>query len=477
MVHDAGGPLALHACDLLLIPETPTLIDTFKTAINALHPSGGTVLAAVSGGADSMALMHLLHRAGVPCAVACFDHQTRQGASAEDLRFVAEAAQALGLPFHPGGANIAALAAASGESFEMAARRARYTFLLDTARSHGYTAIATGHHADDQAETILLRLLRGSSPAGLAGIPPEREESGICIIRPLLEIARAEIRIWLLSEKIAWREDVTNAETDALRNRVRHELLPLLARDFNPGITAALKRLSTLQRMDTTLLDKLATSAQTEIDPGTGRVARAAFRALDPALQFRCLSDRIRDAGGDSHFDIVSRAVAFIADGPAGKRIDLGNGMALFLSAEHALFCTMSAGNPRDEIRLPIPGAASGLGGHFAARRLDALPPEPLAAYCHAGRQVFDADSIADAFLIRHRRDGDRIRPLGMDGTRKLKDLFNDRGLTRPERDQQLVVESGGEIIWVPGHTVSRQAAVTKDTRRYVELTIGEMIG
>jgi len=125
-----------------------------------------------------------------------------------------------------------------------------------------------------------------------------------------------------------------------------------------------------------------------------------------------------------------------------------------------------------DVIYLGLPGTAAAFGKRFEARGLDALPQEPLATYCHAGRQVFDADVIAKAFLIRHRREGDHIRPLGMEGTRKLKDLFNDRGLTRPERDQQLVVESGGAILWIPGHTVSREAAVTQNTRRFVELIV-----
>ena len=453
-----------------------TLLDTFKKTIHALHPSGGPVLAAVSGGADSMALMHLLHRAGVPCAVACFDHQTRRGESAEDGRFVAEAAGKLGLPVHLGGADIAALATASGESFEMAARRARYAFLIDTAHTHGYAAIATGHHSDDQAETVLLRLLRGSSPSGLAGIPAQREEKGIFIIRPLLELSRIELRAWLEAEDISWREDVTNAETDVLRNRVRHDLLPLLARDFNPGVKESLKRLATLQRLDDALLELLARQAWQPCEEETGRVVRAAFRTLDPALQFRALTSRIRRAGAEADFETLARAVMFIVDGTAGKQIDLGNGIALFLSGEHAVFGPLAAEVHVHEVRLSVPGMATAFGRPFEAHGLEVPPPEPLTEYCHAGRQVFDADALGEAFVIRHRRPGDRIRALGMNGTRKLKDLFNDRGLTRPERDQQLVVESGGEIIWIPGHAVSREAAVTGSTRSYVELTIGEWV-
>ncbi len=449
-----------------------TLIDTFKKSISELHSGGGPVLAAVSGGADSIALMHLLHRTVVPCGVAYFDHQTRQGESAKDGRFVAEAARALGLKFYLGGENVAALAEASGESFEMAARRARYAFLVGTAQTHGYTAIATGHHADDQAETVLLRLLRGASPAGLGGIPSRREEGGILVIRPLLDVTRVELRAWLEREGISWREDATNAETDALRNRVRHELPPLLARDFNPAIQEALNRLATLQRMDSALLARLAAAALYEIEDETGRIARAAFRALDPALQFRCLTDRIRRATAEADFETVSRAAAFIADGPAGKQIDLGNGVALYLSAEHAVLAPLVLEEDADEIHLTIPGTASGSGRAFEARWLDALPQGPLADYCHDGRQVFDGDALADTFVIRRRRAGDSIRPLGMEGTRKLKDVFNDQGLTRPERERQLVVESGGRIVWIPGHTVSRDAAVTEYTRRYVELCI-----
>ena len=449
-----------------------TLIDTVKQSIAELHDGGGTVLAAVSGGADSMALIHLLHRAEVPCAIAYFDHHTRQGESTEDGRFVAVAARSLVLPFHLGGGDIAANAAASGESFEMAARRARYAFLLDTARAHGYSTIATGHHADDQAETVLLRLLRGSSPAGLAGIPPRREEGGIQIIRPLLDITRGEIRAWLMTENIPWREDATNAETDALRNRVRHELLPLLVRDFNPGIQEALKRLATLQRQDGALLDRLAAAARDEMADESGRLIRAVFRSLDPALQFRCMTDQIRRAAADANFETVSRAVVFVAEGPAGKQIDLGNGVALYLSAEHAVFAPLAMEEPADEIHLTIPGVATGFDTRFEARRPDALPPGPLADHCHAGRQIFDGDALGDTFVIRRRSAGDRFRPLGMEGTRKLKDVFNDQGLTRPERDRQLVVESGGRIVWIPGHTVSRDAAVTEHTRRYVELCI-----
>lgn len=448
------------------------LIDTFKKTLADLHPPGGPVLAAVSGGADSMALLHLLHRAGVPCGVAYFDHQTRQGASAEDGRFVASVAQALGLVFHLGGANVASLAAARGESFEMAARRARYAFLMETARAHGYTAMATGHHGDDQAETVLLRLLRGSSPAGLAGIAPQRAEGGGAIIRPMLDLSREEITAWLRAEGIEWREDASNRDTDVLRNRVRHELLPLLARDFNPGIAGALNRLGQLQRMDNALLESLEDTARSACESGPDRVDRAAFRAIDPALQFRCMARWVRQTGGEPDFDGVSRAVEFVLQGMSGNQIDLGRGAALYLGGDHAVFAPLAVAVEGEELIVPVPGEARGFGKYFQVRLLDSPPEVPMSAYCHDGRQVFDGAALAGVITIRRWRAGDRIRPLGMAGSRKLKAVYNDLGLSAPDRARQMVVESGGRIIWIPGYAVAGAAAVTEGTTRYVELRI-----
>lgn len=440
--------------------------------IAQLLPEGGPVLAAVSGGADSMALLHLIHRTGNPCGVAYFDHQTRQGASAADGEFVAEVAESLGLPFYAGGGDIAALAAQRGESFEMAARHARYAFLIETARTHGFTAVATGHHGDDQAETVLLRLLRGSSPSGLGGIPPRRVEGGVPIIRPLLTVFRDELRTWLASEALAWREDATNAEIDLLRNRVRHELLPGLARDFNPAIAAALSRLAWLQRQDESLLEPLVEVARTACEDGPGRVLRNPFRDLPVALQFRCMVHWIRSAGGRPDFDVVSRAVAFALKDSSGSQTDLGNGVALYLGGEHVVIAPRDLPEEREILVLPVPGVARGFGWIFRAELRDVLPAEPLAAYCNPGRQIFDADAVAGDILIRRRREGDRIQPLGMSGTKKLKAIYGELGLTRPERGRQIVVEHGDRILWVPGYGVSRDGAVTGATRRYVELIL-----
>lgn len=450
------------------------LLNSMKQTLAAHEMLAGhpRLLVAVSGGADSMALLHLLHRARLAAGVAHFDHQTRNGDSALDAQFTAEAARELGLPFFATNRPIEVLASESGESFEMVARRERYAFLIATAHENGFEAVATGHQADDQAETVLMRLIRGASPTGLAGIPPVREEQGVRFIRPLLDSTREDIVHWLGAEGIAWREDASNGDRRFARNRIRRDLLPLLARDYNPAVSAALNRLARLQRMDERLLDRLSEDALNRCRDAGKRLLRPGFRALDPALQHRAMAACIREAGGEATWECVARAVDFARGGGAGKQVDLGNGVALFAAADHCVFAPVFAPVECRDLILPIPGDARGFGKTFRCRHLDGLPDEPLSRYCHAGRQVFAGSALEKELAIRQRYEGDHFRPMGMAGTRKLKDVFNSLGLTRPERDRQLLVTSGGAVIWIVGHAISQNVAVTEGSQNLIEITV-----
>jgi len=442
-------------------------------SVRTMLLGGQRALVAVSGGADSMALLHMLHREGLAGAVAHFDHQTRNGASAEDAAFVARAAEALGLPCFTESQPVEAMASARKESFEMVAREVRYAFLKGTAKANGLKVIATGHHADDQAETILLRIIRGTSPAGLAGIPPLRDTDGVRIIRPLLDCPRAHIIAWLEAEGIAWREDASNDDGRFERNRVRHELLPMLAREFNPNIADALRRLAHLQQMDKDMLHRLAGEALTQCLDPEGRLKRGPFSMLDPALQHRCMHACIHRAGGDASWECVTRAVESFLHLDAGRQVDLGNKISLFIATDYGVFGPQPKADEADRsLALDVPGEALGFGKRISLRVLEKLPEEPLSTYCNAGRQVFDARAVSGGVTIRRRRKGDRFQPLGMDGTKKIKAVYNELGLTRPERALHLIVESGGQIIWIPGHTVSQNAAVNDATTRFVELCL-----
>lgn len=454
------------------VPES--LVSRVTRALReACHSTAnGTVLVAASGGADSMALLHLLHRGGVTVAVAHFDHQTRGGTSTAEGEFVAQVAADLGVVVHRGAADVYHEAAASNESFEMVARRLRYAFLVETAQAAGYDALVTGHHADDQAETVLMRALRGTSPTGLAGIQAAGTMSGVPLVRPLLAIRRAELEAWLRGEGLGWMEDASNQVEDVVRNRVRHQLMPLLARDYNPRVVEALNRLATIQQRESALLARLAEEAQRKCVDAAG-IVRATFSELEEALQFRVMTACIQEAGGAATADTVGRAVASMGQGDTGKKLDVGNRVVLRLSRSHGVLEGDTRSPEKGQVwELAIPGDVMVEGATVRCRVLDAPPEEPLKRYCSPTRQVFDGGALRGRLTLRNRRPGDRFPPLGMSGTKKLKDYFNELGLSRAERERQLLVLCEDQILWVVGHGISRIAAVTADTESWIELNV-----
>jgi len=265
--------------------------------------AGDVVVAAVSGGADSTALLQLLaalrEELRLKIHVAHFNHLLREDADV-DAAFVADMARALGLTFHQGSGDPRAHVGA-GRSLEDAARRLRYAFLTAVARAEGAHAIATGHTLDDQAETVLMRLLRGAGPWGLSGIPPVRTHAGLRLIRPLLEVPRTEVEASLRAAGLSWREDATNRDHAMLRNRVRGVLLPSLA-GYNPHVRRTLARLAEVMRDETLALDVLAARRVNAVLSGRGatvRIALEPFARLPAALQRRALREAVRRCRGN----------------------------------------------------------------------------------------------------------------------------------------------------------------------------------
>lgn len=447
-----------------------------------LAPGSGTILAAVSGGADSLCLLRTLLDLGYACAVFHLDHCVRDTACREDAAFVRDVTAEWGLPFHGCTRDIPAEALAGGYTLEEAGRIVRYDEAVAIARAQGYAAIATGHHADDQAETVLMRLVRGTGVQGLGGIPPARavvspepdDAPPVLLVRPLIDCTRADIQAALKARGIAWQHDATNDGRQALRNRIRHDLLPALRRDYNPEIEAALVRLAEAARADNALLAQLANEAGQACMPTPGQIDRVAFGALDLALQRRVIAGYFEGFGIEGSFDRIETARLLIAEGATGAAYAV-DGCLLYNNRAVTEVGPENAPDPYlPPMPLTIPGETRIHGRAYRTRLRPAADIGDPRQYCAPARQVFDAEAFMGDAAVRGRLEGDRFQPLGMQGEKKLKDWFIDRGLTRAQRAAQHLVVVDDAVVWVVGHAIDARAAVTPATRRVVEIEVVE---
>ena len=452
--------------------DSRTFLDRVRATIaehQMLSPDD-RVLVGVSGGPDSMALFHALIALGYDAVAAHLDHSTRDGASAEDAAFVQSQSLMLDRSFFSERIDVTERAQSSNDSFEATARRMRYEFFARAAAEHACVAIATGHHADDQAETVLLRLLRGASPEGLGGIPPVRPLDGLRVIRPMIDCTRAEVMAYLSEAGFAFREDVTNADASIPRNRVRHELLPLLKRDFNPRVSGALVRLAGMARDDNRVLELEAERFARESMTAQS-IDRRVFSNGFASLQRRVIVAFAHMLGVSMPFERVEAVREFVARGKTGTRIELGDGVTIVNTRD-----TTSRYEAPDAtavpVTIPVPGHAAAMGRRFEIVIKNTAPAEPLREYCTPQRQVFDADAMGTSLIVRSRRPGDRFTPLGMTGERKVQDYFVDLGVPKNERDHVPIVETEGRIVWIVGGAMDAHFALTETTRAFVEMEV-----
>jgi tRNA(Ile)-lysidine synthase len=442
------------------------------------------VLAAVSGGPDSMALLHVLRELDGAqelrlAGVAHFNHQLREDADDHE-RFVHDAARSLALSFASDRGDVRAIARHERTSIELAARRERHAFLERARVSLGADLVATGHTADDLAETFLLRLTRGAGPRGLSAIHPRSGET----IRPLLTCRRPELIEWLThraggpGKPPAFVEDRTNRDVAIPRNRVRHELLPLLADRFNPSIVKILAAEASLQQDLWAWLEE-ANAAFTET-PGVLSLSRLClasppFRRLVVWQALKAASGG-REIGAD-HVSLVIRLIEEDA-GSDGKTLDLPgqrvqriNGRVVLTSREAGLDSEGSQASPDYRYPLSIPGRVLvPHAGLCVSAEVVAMPGERDGC-ATAGRGVevrVRSDVIVGTLAVRNRRPGDRYRPVGLNGSKKLQDLFVDVKVPRAERDHiPVVVDETDRIVWVAGYGIDEAFQVT-DTSQHV---------
>jgi tRNA(Ile)-lysidine synthase len=385
------------------------------------------------------------------------------------------------LTFEVGREDVGRAAREAGRSIEDMARQLRYGFLQAAADRVGASAIATGHTLDDQAETFLLRLVRGAGLQGLSGIRPRAGR----VIRPLIEIPRADLRAYSESQGLQWREDATNRDLSIPRNRVRHELIPYLAREFNADITHVLARDAALARADADQLHREAIDLTSTIvlssKGGKTEIDAAALRSLPPALSSRIAFEALTKSsqGRFVGFDQVD-AMLRLAEAPDGTVIDLPGQRATRAGKLVILGPPISRVRSDDSgavnsfrVPLSIPGEVTLDNQEWtvSADRLESLDRSGRFGPARGVEVVIAADPAALPLAVRFRQRGDRFRPLGMNRGKKLQDFLVDRKIPREIRDSlPLVVDRDDRIVWVVGESVSEDFRVTEPARGVILL-------
>jgi tRNA(Ile)-lysidine synthase len=446
---------------------------------------GNGVLAAVSGGPDSVALLHLLYRLrgelGLRLEVAHLQHGIRGEEARQDARFVAEMAERLALRFHLREVDLPRVKAEKGRgNLEAMAREERYGFFAELAQEHGLLKVALAHTRDDQAETLLLRLLRGSGRRGLAGMPPVRclireRTSGPWLIRPLIESSRKEILSYLMEHGLLYQSDRTNFDPGLLRNWVRLVLLPQLEEKAGPRLAEGLARVAEILRDEEEILDRTSRERLQRVLSGE-KLLCALLLEEEKAMQRRLIRLWLEAHLGDLRgigFHHVEDVLRFIAKGrpqgvfslPKGWRFVKQYG-SLRLERKKTKRKTVSY-----SYVLPLHGELiiSEAGMKIRATRgpvsFTARPQNDLEA-------IFDLARLPETLTVRNFHPGDRFQPLGMRGHKKVKDLFIERKVPLSLRRTLPLLLAGGEILWIPCCGRSDVAKVRAETTEVLKVSL-----
>jgi len=427
---------------------------------------GARLVVAVSGGADSMVLLHalvrLMPRLGVRLHVAHIHHGLRGRSAERDAALVSTEAGRYGVPVSV--ERLAAESRGRGTSVQVWARDARYARLEVIRKRNRAAWILTAHTQNDQAETLLLNLLRGTGPRGLAGIPPVRER----ILRPLLTVSRAAIEAYATAHGVPFREDPSNRSLAYRRNRIRRELLPLLAREYNPRIVETLAALASQLRDDEAFLaaQVCAQAAEAVQECKAGVRVHAGLAAAAPApLARRLFQEAFRRAGAES-IGLTRRHLAALTQLVShGGRVPLPGGFVAWASAKYVWIGRVTSADafrapparPRSSAEVALrpgrwvrwePGRCLVRIRRAAGEGVSLHPRDPC-------REVLGPGLLAQHLSLRAWRPGDRFQPLGLAGQKKLQDFFVDAKIPRAERARVPLLMAGPRIAWVVGHRIA----------------------
>lgn len=445
-----------------------------------------TVVLGFSGGPDSLALLRLLREVDAPVVAAHFDHGLRPE-SAADARAAGELAAALGARFDTAKGDVNSHAAQEGKSIEEAARELRYRYLFAVAEREQAQAVVVAHNADDQAETVLMHLLRGAGPAGLRGMHtrmlPNPWSSSIPLSRPLLTTWRLEIEAYLQAKGLQPIIDPSNSETTFFRNKLRLETLPYLE-DLVPGFRGRLNQTADLISTDWDLIDALATDAWRRClaasEQAFVRMDRTAFLAEPLALQralLRRAAGELQPALRDLDYAAVERAIDAIKRGQPAQQAWLGalsilvEANAVWITAGEAVLPDEWPQAPEQAININLPATMELSGWRLTATE---APVEPGASAPGDPFQAWlDLRSNGGELTLRRRRDGDRFQPLGLEhGSQKLSDFFVNEKMPARARAAWPLITKGDEIVWVPGYRLAHPYRLRPDSKRALRLTL-----
>jgi tRNA(Ile)-lysidine synthase len=473
---------------------------------NMLQP-GDAVLVTVSGGPDSVALLHVMLKLScifsLRLGIAHLNHSLRGKESDKDAIFVEYMARRLDLPFYISKKDVRKYQADNRLSPEDAARRVRYSFFYKTAENYNFTKIALGHHADDNAELVLMNILRGAGHKGISGIPPVRESltSGKIIIRPLIRLTREEILSFLKEEGLEYVTDQSNYDTSIIRNRIRCNLIPKLKDSYNPGIVKALNRLSTIVRDEEIWIDNLIDSIlkknsilrnDNELEISIPEIAK-----IDIAALRRIVRKSIKIIKGDlkritlSHIDSI---INLLEDGPSSWNIDLPERIRirrdydiLFISKEKKPLRESRPEfyineQPAFEYIIPQPEHESPfllfldrLNIYMKFSVIDNISFNiSFEVLCKYGQKTafFDMDRLSFPLTVRNVKSGDRFHPLGMKGAQKVKKYFINKKVTRQNRASTPVLLSISKIIWLVGYQIDESVKIKDSTERVLRVEL-----
>jgi tRNA(Ile)-lysidine synthase len=451
---------------------------------------GDRILVAVSGGPDSLALLSLLHELqdefSLHLEIAHVDHGIRGAEAKQDAQFVAAWAARLGLPFHLRELESAHRRGRAGAgNLEQWARQERYAFFSVTARAHNLNKVATAHTEDDQAETVLMWLLRGAGGKGLGAIAPDQPmpcdgapaEPAVSLIRPLLGVSKVELLRWLEDRNLTYCCDRTNDDPELLRNWLRQDLLPRMEKRLGRGVASRLARAAEVARDEAFFLEALARDWLAK-SCANGALDRGALLLEPRALQRQILRVWLKLARGDLRnmdFDHIESILEIVSKGPPQSLLALPGGWHAVREYDSLRLAKTELRRPsprysyalRPDEPLPVPEAGVVVEAQYVSRAERALPRDLSEA-------LFDLDTLTGSLEVRNFRPGDRFQPLGMAGHKKVKDLFIDKKAPRSARAVLPLLVMGKEILWLPGYARSAIGRIRPESTRMLHVRVIE---